>query len=318
MKKLILTSLAALLAACNSQVTNIPSVPTIEDVVNNVIQSDAVQNATFYVTDNCPSTLNDIEFCNYLEAKDDYSWDDIDQVCVDAAQAELDATNELIDETRAACKTGCAAVDWTCNNCCSKECQSAADASKDAAMDVYNAEVAACSYTTITGGYDFKLNWVKGVGGMIVTDVSIKDAPIDGTDNQYAAVINLNIPSVTAEAYYKAWQDPIPAVDGTTSVNATNIPVYTTAILTGDCTNGYYLEFTDIDIQIPDNIFDSNAILELAEITGVEVEVLTGGVVDLNQMLIDWVDGTLDGIVKGVLNDALETIKIPGENCDEK
>jgi len=314
MKKLLLL-LAVLVTACKPGVQSIPSAPTIEDVVNTAIQSDAVQNAVFYVTDNCPSTLNDIEFCDYLEVKDSYTFDSIDQVCVDAAQAELDATNAIIDETRGACKTACATVDWTCNDCCSKECQSAADASKDAAMDVYNAEVAACSYTTITGGYDLRLDWVKGAGTMVVSEVNMKPTPDEEGGDTYSLSIFLNIPTITAQAYYKVWQDPIPAIAGTTSVNATNIPVYTEAKLTGDCDSGYYLQLTSVDIKIPDNVFDSNELLEIAQEVGMDVSIITGGQVDLNQMLIDWVDGYLDGILMDTLNGVLKDISIPGSDC---
>lgn len=315
MKKLLLL-LAVLVTACKPGVQSVPSIPTIEDVVNAAIQSDAVQNAVFYVTDNCPSTLNDIEFCDYLETKDSYSWSAIDDACVAAAQAELDATNAIIDETRAACKTGCAAVDWTCNNCCSKECQSVADDAKDAAMDVYNAEVAACSYTTLTGGYDLRLDWVKGAGTMVVSEVNMKPTPDEEGGDTYSLSIFLNVPTITAQAYYKVWQDPIPAIAGTTSVNATNIPVYTEAKLTGDCDGGYYLQLTSVDIEIPDNVFDSNELLEIAQSVGMDVSIITGGQVDLNKMLIDWVDNYLDGILMGVLNDALEDIKIPGSDCE--
>ena len=315
MKKLLLL-LAVLVTACKPGVQSVPSISTIEDVVNAAIQSDAVQNAVFYVTDNCPSTLNDIEFCDYLETKDSYSWSDIDDACVAVAQAELDTTNAAIDATREACKTACVTIDWTCNNCCSNGCQSVSDEEKDAAMDIYNAEVAACSYTTLTGGYDLRLDWVKGAGTMVVSEVNMKPTPDEEGGDTYSLSIFLNVPTITAQAYYKVWQDPIPAIAGTTSVNATNIPVYTEAKLTGDCDGGYYLQLTSVDIEIPDNVFDSNELLQIAQSVGMDVSIITGGQVDLNKMLIDWVDNYLDGILMGVLNDTLEDIKIPGLDCE--
>ena len=315
MKKLLLL-LAVLVTACKPGVQSVPSISTIEDVVNAAIQSDAVQNAVFYVTDNCPSTLNDIEFCDYLETKDSYSWSDIDDACVAVAQAELDTTNAAIDATREACKTACVTIDWTCNNCCSNGCQSVSDEEKDAAMDIYNAEVAACSYTTLTGGYDLRLDWVKGAGTLVVSEVNMKPTPDEEGGDTYSLSIFLNVPTITAQAYYKVWQDPIPAIAGTTSVNATNIPVYTEAKLTGDCDGGYYLQLTSVDIEIPDNVFDSNELLQIAQSVGMDVSIITGGQVDLNKMLIDWVDNYLDGILMGVLNDTLEDIKIPGLDCE--
>ena len=315
MKKLLLL-LAVLVTACKPGVQSVPSISTIEDVVNAAIQSDAVQNAVFYVTDNCPSTLNDIEFCDYLETKDSYSWSDIDDACVAVAQAELDTTNAAIDATREACKTACVTIDWTCNNCCSNGCQSVSDEEKDAAIDIYNAEVAACSYTTLTGGYDLRLDWVKGAGTMVVSEVNMKPTPDEEGGDTYSLSIFLNVPTITAQAYYKVWQDPIPAIAGTTSVNATNIPVYTEAKLTGDCDGGYYLQLTSVDIEIPDNVFDSNELLQIAQSVGMDVSIITGGQVDLNKMLIDWVDNYLDGILMGVLNDTLEDIKIPGLDCE--
>ena len=151
---------------------------------------------------------------------------------------------------------------------------------------------------------------------MVVSEVNMKPTPDEEGGDTYSLSIFLNVPTITAQAYYKVWQDPIPAIAGTTSVNATNIPVYTEAKLTGDCDGGYYLQLTSVDIEIPDNVFDSNELLEIAQSVGMDVSIITGGQVDLNKMLIDWVDNYLDGILMGVLNDALEDIKIPGSDCE--
>lgn len=309
MKKLLLL-LAVLVTACKPGVQSIPSAPTIEDVVNTAIQSDAVQNAVFYVTDNCPSTLNDIEFCNYLEVKDSYTFDSIDQACVDAAKVVKDGEDAVCDDTRKACKSLCFG-DKSCEN----GCQDISDACKDLAQEEYDATVALCNYTTITGGYDLRLDWVKGAGTMVVSEVNMKPTPDEEGGDTYSLSIFLNVPTITAQAYYKVWQDPIPAIAGTTSVNATNIPVYTEAKLTGDCDSGYYLQLTSVDIEIPDNVFDSNELLEIAQEVGMDVSIITGGQVDLNQMLIDWVDGYLDGILMDTLNGVLKDISIPGSDC---
>lgn len=134
------------------------------NALNSAIASDALQTMTFKTFSDCDkdSTLNDIEFCDDLSAESYYSSDSIDQVCVDALQATLDAALAVCDATRMTCntgcdavkagydgcigtcdawrqtcKTGCAAIDWSCGGCCSDECQRESDSCKRGCSDAF-------------------------------------------------------------------------------------------------------------------------------------------------------------------------------------
>ena len=304
MKKLLSILSLVVLTGCNSlSVTN----DQIVNTLNTVIQLPVIQNATFKVVDGCTdSTLNDIEFCDSLEAKDSYKTSVVDDACVDAAKAIQDSENFLIDETRKACKTGCAAVDWTCNDCCSKGCQSASDAAKSGTQAEYDATVAACSYLDITGGYDFKLKSVTGVGGLVVTS-----ATMTGQDmNDFFVNLTLTIPSVKAIAHYKIWQDPIPAISGDTSVEAINTPVTATATLISAGEDIYILQIDTLTITIPDNLYDSNELLEIANMLAIDINFLTGGLVDLNKIFEDWANTFLANEIISILNDELKNYPI--------
>jgi hypothetical protein len=50
-------------------------------------------------------------------------------------------------------------------------------------------------------------------------------------------------------------------------------------------------------------------------IFGMDISYLTGGVVDLNQMLLDLADGKLANVVVDVLNDILDDYKLMNSNC---
>ena len=227
-----------ILTGCESlSVTNSPSVTNdqIVNTLNTVIQLPVIQNATFKVVDGCTgSTLNDIEFCDSLEAKDSYKTAVVDDACVAAAKAIQDSENLLIDEARKVCETGCAAVDWTCNDCCSKECKSTSDSAKSGTQAEYDATVAACGYLDITGGYDFKLKSVTGVGGLVVTSATIAGQVM----NDFLVNLTLTIPSVKAIAYYKICLTfgVHFTISEDTSVEANNTPITATArvILAGE------------------------------------------------------------------------------------
>ena len=107
----------------------------------------------------------------------------------------------------------------------------------------------------------------------------------------------MNVPTVSAKAYYKIWQDPIPAIEGHTSVTAQNVPATAQASLVDKCGDGYCINITSMDITIPDNVWDSNELLEIANSIGMDINYLTGGIVNLNKMLTDWVASFLDGEV---------------------
>lgn len=277
---------------------------TIESVIlntmNTIIQSPEIQGMTFKVSSSCDKTsvINDIEFCNEVYVHDKYTWSVIDDICVDACKGARDI-----------CKGGCKTIDWTCNNCCSKECNKGYDACVDL-----------CGYTDLSGGYEFRLTSIKGVGGIQVTNVYDVIAQ-PNTQNVFSVSMDLNVPKVTAQAYYKIWQDPIPAMSGTIPVIASNVKGKATGTLTIICDkdnpekSGYYLQLTNVDIDIPKNVFDSNILLTAVSIFGMDLSYLTGGVVDLDQMLLNLANGKLADEVMKVMNDVLDNYKLMGYDC---
>lgn len=292
---------------------------SILEVVNGIIASPAVQGLEFTVSSQCSkvSVLNDIEFCDEVHYNYSYEQKSLDQACIDACNIAKSAAYEICDDTRKACKTGCAAIDWTCNNCCSKGCDSASSSCKSTADYAYNACKDACGYLTITGGVDFKLNSVKGCGGLKVTSIDAL-IPKDDTNTVFAVNMSLLVPSVVAYSHYKMWQDPLPALSGDENVYANNVPGTATGTLVKVCDGdkpGYYLQIDSLHIDVPQDTVDSASLIALAESIGLEVSIVTGGIVDLNAMLFNWVNGFLSAEVKSVLNDILEDIKVMDADC---
>ena len=320
---------------------------TIKNTLNLIIQSPDIQGMTFKVSSECDKTsvINDIEFCNEVYVHDSYSWEVANDACVSACKATKDLAYSTCDATRQTCKAGCDVIEasyeackiaccygciWgktcscdsvkkeydNCNNSCndmSSDCKSGADS-------MYNGCVDACGYLTMTGGYEFRLMNIKGVGTIQVTNVyDIIAQP--GTQNVFSVSMDLNVPQVTANSYYKVWQDPIPAMSGNLPVIANNVTGKATGILTIICDfenpdkSGYYLQIDSIDITIPTNVFDSNLLFQLVEIYSKEIEYYTGGIVKLDQMLLDMADGLLANEVEGILNDILKDYKLLSVDC---
>jgi len=278
---------------------------SIEGVIlttlNTIIQSTEIQGLTFKVSSSCDKTsvINDIEFCNEVYVHDKYTWSVVDDACVEACDIAYDL-----------CHGGCSTIDWTCNNCCTKECKKGRDGCKSL-----------CGYLDMTGGYEFRLMNIKGVGGIQVTNV-YNVLPKPDQNNVFSVSMDLNVPKVTAEAYYKIWQDPIPAMSGTIPVIASNVKGSATGTLISYCSetnpdeSGYFLQIDSLSIEIPKNVFDSNILFTAVSIFGMDISYLTGGVVDLNQMLLDLADGKLANVVVDVLNDILDDYKLMNANCE--
>jgi len=279
---------------------------SIEGVIlttlNTIIQSPEIQGLTFKVSSSCDKTsvINDIEFCNEVYVHDKYTWSVVDDACVEACDIAYDL-----------CHGGCSTIDWTCNNCCTKECKKGRDGCKSL-----------CGYLDMTGGYEYRLMNIKGVGGIQVTNV-YNVLPKPDQNNVFSVSMDLNVPKVTAEAYYKIWQDPIPAMSGTIPVIASNVKGSATGTLIIYCNetnpdeSGYYLQIDSLTIEIPKNVFDSNILFTAVSIFGMDISYLTGGVVDLNQMLLDLADGKLANVVVDVLNDILDDYKLMNANCEK-
>ncbi len=288
---------------CKKELTVDPN--SIETVIlntlNTIIQSPEIQGLTFKTSSSCDKTsvINDIEFCNEVYVHDKYTWSVVDDACIEACDIAYDL-----------CHGGCSTIDWTCNNCCTKECKKGRDGCKSL-----------CGYLDMTGGYEFRLMNIKGVGGIQVTNVYNVVAKPD-QENVFSVSMDLNIPKVTAQAYYKIWQDPIPAMSGTIPVIASNVKGSATGTLISYCSetnpdeSGYFLQIDSLSIEIPKNVFDSNILFTAVSIFGMDISYLTGGVVDLNQMLLDLADGKLANVVVDVLNDILDDYKLMNANCE--
>lgn len=289
---------------CKKELTVDPN--SIETVIlntlNTIIQSPEIQGLTFKTSSSCDKTsvINDIEFCNEVYVHDKYTWSVVDDACIEACNIAYDL-----------CHGGCSTIDWTCNNCCTKECKKGRDGCKSL-----------CGYLDMTGGYEFRLMNIKGVGGIQVTNVYNVVAKPD-QENVFSVSMDLNIPKVTAQAYYKIWQDPIPAMSGTIPVIASNVKGSATGTLISYCSetnpdeSGYFLQIDSLSIEIPKNVFDSNILFTAVSIFGMDISYLTGGVVDLNQMLLDLADGKLANVVVDVLNDILDDYKLMDANCEK-
>jgi hypothetical protein len=110
-------------------------------------------------------------------------------------------------------------------------------------------------------------------------------------------------------------------MSGTIPVIASDVKGKATGTLTIICDtnepekNGYYLQIDSITIDIPSNVFDSNILFTAVAIFGMDINYLTGGVVDLNQMLLNLADGKLATEVEKVLNDILEDYKLLDADC---
>jgi len=110
-------------------------------------------------------------------------------------------------------------------------------------------------------------------------------------------------------------------MSGTIPVIASDVKGKATGTLTIICDanepekNGYYLQIDSITIDIPKNVFDSNILFTAVSIFGMDINYLTGGVVDLNQMLLNLADGKLATEVEKVLNDILEDYKLLDADC---
>ena len=215
------------------------------------------------------------------------------------------------DDASSKCKNGCDDVFpyKSCNDACNKassDCKSGAD-------KVFNSCADGCKSLDITGGYDFRLEFIKGVGTIKVTEVSnIQVVP--NQDDKFSLDIEVNIPNVNTLFYYKIWQDPLPAIKGEAPIIASNVKGTGTGILTyvadGDDGPGYYLQIDTLKVTIPSNVFDSNSLTKLVESIGISIDYITLGIVDLNKELLSLINGELSAVILKELNKILDDYKI--------
>lgn len=215
------------------------------------------------------------------------------------------------DDASSKCKNGCDDVFpyKSCNDACNK----ASSDCKNGADSMYNSCVNGCKSLDITGGYDFRLEYIKGVGGIMVSNVSnIKLKPNSTTE--FSIDLDVVIPQVNTMFYYKVWQDPLPAIKGEMPVIAKSVKGSGTGTLIYDINgeNGpcYYLQIDTLKITIPSNVFDSNVITKTIQSIGMSVEFITAGFVNLNKELLDLANGKLSEVVLKELNDILKDMPI--------
>lgn len=295
----LLSILLLLFTSCSmlkkSSYTPPPSGETITGVLNTVIQSEALQSYEFVIESGCtPSVLNDLEFCNSVKSKNDLTTSVVDQLCVDACNAAYNV-----------CHGGCSAVDWTCNDCCTKECKKGRDLCKDA-----------CGYLNVKiGYYEYQIVNAKGLGALRV--LSVTDPVVDpSNDTIFSVNVSMDVPStVTSKVHYEFQIDGTPAIKGDMTLSTTGVKAKGTGILRETCGDGYYLELTSITIEIPENIFDSNELTKIAEELMIAVSDLTFGTVDLRKKLLNKLNDTVSKEVMKALNDILDDTKIAPAGC---
>ncbi len=336
-----------ILTALNTIIQS-PQVQTLTFKVSSGCDKDSVINDIefcdeVYVHDSYEEqSLNDacIQACKATKDAAYGVCDATRQTCntgCDGVKAGYDGCCGTCDAARKTCKAGCFGIKSCENSCddmskkckngcndtfpyqsCTDSCNKMSSDCKSGADSVYNSCVDGCGYLTITGGYSFRLLNINGVGTIQVTNVYDMVAKENET-NVFSVSMDLNIPQVFANSYYKLWQDPIPAVEGNLPVIASNVKGSAKGTLTIVCDgtdkSGYYLQLDSLTIEIPKNIYDSNALTQLVYALGMDINYITAGIVDMNQMLLDLANGMLANEVMGVINGILENTKIADANC---
>jgi len=288
-------SLALLFSRCTTLSPNLGDVPpTGEEIVNllnSAIQSDYVQSYEFTIEEGCtPSVLNDLEFCDAVKSKNNITTSVVDQACVDACNVAYDV-----------CHGGCSAVDWTCNDCCTKECKKARDGCKDL-----------CGYLDVKIGYYlYEVENAKGLGALRVT--SVTDPVVMPNDSTLFTVdIAMDVPAeVSSKIYYEFEVDGFPAIKDHMTLTTTGVTAKASGELIPNCNGEYYIQITDMTVSIPDNVFDSNTLTQIADALMISVDELTFGVVDIETKLLNSLNNTVAKETMKALNDVLDN------SCDE-
>jgi hypothetical protein len=257
----------------------------------------------------------------------------------DAVKASYNGCTGTCDATRKTCKAGCFGIkscENKCNNVssdckkgcektfpynsCTNACGDASSNCKNDSQAAYNSCYSGCNLIKLTGGYDLKLTSLKGLGSIVVTDVSNMTVS-PGSENLFTASLSLNVPSASVNVDYKVWQDPIPAVNG-------NIPIYiynTTGTgsvsFVKECTGnassrepGYYVQISDLHISLPKHVWDSAWIAYLKSL-GIDTSHLESGIDALWGLFNDKANGELSAIVLKELNKILYGMKIMDSSC---
>jgi hypothetical protein len=253
-----------------------------KNAINTVVASPAMQQYQFTITSGCrDSVLNAMYFCNLVEAKGSYS------------------ENGAYDSCMSSCKVGCdACCSWWDGGKCKKSCSGS------------------CNWTKITGSYDFRLDEVAGVGGIRVTQVS-NMAREANNPNAYTLTLAVNVPSAVTSIVYSIQQSPLPPLQGTEKITATNTPGTGAGELVCDAQRGgYYASVTSLTISAPEDITDTSGAFQTLSMLGYDVKALTGGIVDIKKMILTEAAGQISKMLLPVLNGLLKDTLILPAACE--
>jgi hypothetical protein len=167
----------------------------------------------------------------------------------------------------------------------------------------------------ISGSYDFRLDEIADVGGISVTQVS--NMGMDANNpNAFGLTLAVNVPTTVASIVYTLQQSPLPPLQGTEKITATNTPGAGTGQLFCDAARGgYYVTITSLSISAPQDITDTSGIFQTLSILGYDVQAYTAGIVDLKKMILNDVAGQISKVLLPVLNDLLKDIQIAPSTC---
>lgn len=317
------------------------------NALNYAIQSPLVQDMTFKVSSDCvDSVLNDIEFCDLLGVSDTYDVAKvIDDACVSLCKSTKDVAYDACDATRKTCKSGCDVIEASyeackiacCYGCiwgktcscdsvkkeydnCNNDCDNMSSDCKSGADSMYNSCVNGCGYITLKGGYDLKVNDIKGLGAIKVTNVYNMSAHADN-ENIFDITVDVIVDKTYVDVFYKVWQDPIPAVQGTLPIVVYNIKGTGTGKLYRVCEGneegkepGYYVELDQLKIELPSHIYDGPWI-DYLQALGIDTSHLQSGVDALWGLFKGMADGKLSSLLLKELNKVLEDLKLMDSGC---
>lgn len=124
--------------------------------------------------------------------------------------------------------------------------------------------------------------------------------------------IAMNVPSeVSAKIYYEFAVDGLPPITGHMTLGTTGVTAKASGELIPNCNGEYYIQITSMTVDIPDNVFDSNLLTQIAEELMISVDQLTFGIVDLESKLLNSLNNTVAKETMKALNDVLDN------SCDE-
>lgn len=289
----------------------------IVTALNEVLQSPAIQDLEFQVVSGCQaSVLNNIYFCNAVEAKGSYSVDDAYDACVATAAGVRSAAYGVCDAARKTCKSACFGI-----KSCENGCNDISSSCKNAADSVYNSSVSACASLKISGSYDLRLSQVTGLGGVTITSVYDLAASADSA-NLFSFSADAVVPQTTPNVYYRIQQTPIPPIEGNMAIPVNNTKGKATGTLYRVCSGdpsgrapGYYIRLDSFSMKLPTNVYDYPSFMSYLKSMGIDVSWFSGAMNQMLAALTGLADGKLSSTIMNELNDLLATMVIAPSDC---